>query len=192
MTDATVAAGVTAIVDPLLRAIALAPVDPAHYPLLHLATRAISAAAARRPSRRAVARHLIPATRTHSAARRQVPARPPVDFATAVKGVAGVARVVGVAGEAAATPLHSPDRPPPFCPRSRPPPTDNCHPTPISDPVLPCSARAAPFCPFVPYPCYPYPLVPHQCCQFSLAPHSVCAARSRAARHPRAARPYST
>ncbi|CAI5488327.1 unnamed protein product [Closterium sp. Naga37s-1] len=72
----------------------------------------------------------------------------------------------------------------PFCPC--------CLVQPVSCPVLPvlaCSARAAPFCPFVSYPCCPYPLVPHPCCQFSLVPHPVCAARSRAARHPRAARP---
>ncbi|CAI5956750.1 unnamed protein product [Closterium sp. NIES-64] len=74
--------------------------------------------------------------------------------------------------------------PAPFCPC--------CPVQPVSCPVLPvlpCSARAAPFCPFVPYPCYPYPLVPHPCCHFSLVPHPVCAARSRAVRHPRAARP---
>ncbi|CAI5519262.1 unnamed protein product [Closterium sp. Naga37s-1] len=50
---------------------------------------------------------------------------------------------------------------------------------PRSARVLPHSARAAPFWPFVPYPCCPYPFVPHP----------VCAAWSRAARHPRAARP---
>ncbi|CAI5511751.1 unnamed protein product, partial [Closterium sp. Naga37s-1] len=64
--------------------------------------------------------------------------------------------------------------PAPFCP--------SCPVQPVSCPVLPvlpCSARAAPFCPFVPYPCCLYPFVPHP----------VCAARSRAARHPRAARP---
>ncbi|CAI6003146.1 unnamed protein product [Closterium sp. NIES-64] len=74
--------------------------------------------------------------------------------------------------------------PAPFCPC--------CLVQPVSCPVLPvlaCSARAAPFCPFVSYPCCPYPLVPHPCCHFSLVPHPVCAAQSRAARHPRAARP---
>ncbi|CAI5534922.1 unnamed protein product, partial [Closterium sp. Naga37s-1] len=74
--------------------------------------------------------------------------------------------------------------PAPFC--------SCCLVQPVSCPVLSvlaCSARAAPFCPFVSYPCCPYPLVPHPCCQFSLVPHPVCAARSRAACHPRAARP---
>ncbi|CAI5488328.1 unnamed protein product [Closterium sp. Naga37s-1] len=84
------------------------------------------------------------------------------------------------------SPCPAPFRPcpAPFCPC--------CLVQPVSCPVLPmlaCSARAAPFCPFVSYPCCPYPLVPHPCCQFSLVPHPVCAARSRAARHPRAARP---
>ncbi|CAI5504579.1 unnamed protein product [Closterium sp. Naga37s-1] len=50
VTDATVAAGMTALVDPLFRAVALALVDPVHYPLLQSATRAIFAAAARRPT----------------------------------------------------------------------------------------------------------------------------------------------
>ncbi|CAI5989574.1 unnamed protein product [Closterium sp. NIES-64] len=362
--------------------------SPTRYPQLHPAALAISAAAPCRPSRRTASHRQIPATRTLSAARRQVPARPPVDFATAVKGVA---RVVGVAGEAAATPLHAPDReevwpegdgwgrgsggvggsckgevegvgdpsaataatppplslrrcwirggvggessyaasaassshplprtsriactspclpraharavcpvfpvlalcpcpccplvfhvpvlpapgcappvspmlsilgcappvspvrpvlpmlppcssaapvllpcPAPFClccpvvpvlPRSArvapfspcpapfsPCPAQlcpccpvqpvSCPVQPVSCPalpvlprsarVLPRSARAAPFCPFVPYPCCPYPLVPHPCYQCSLVPHPVCAARSRAARHPRAVRP---
>ncbi|CAI5491782.1 unnamed protein product [Closterium sp. Naga37s-1] len=58
-------------------------------------------------------------------------------------------------------------------------------------PVLPRSARVAPFspCPAPFRPC-PAPFCP--CClvqPFSLVPHPVCAARSRAARHPRAARP---
>ncbi|CAI5491747.1 unnamed protein product [Closterium sp. Naga37s-1] len=52
VTDATVAAGVTVLIDPVFRAVALAPVDPVHYPLLQPATREISAAAACRPGGR--------------------------------------------------------------------------------------------------------------------------------------------
>ncbi|CAI5977727.1 unnamed protein product [Closterium sp. NIES-65] len=157
MTDTTVAAGVTAIVDPLLCAVVCAPVDPAHYLLLQPATRAISTTAARRPSRRTATRRQIPATRTHSAARRQVPARPPVVFASAVKGVAGVARVVGVAGEAAATPLHASNRPRP-APSTQPvartppapgtPPAARAPPAPRTPPVArtPSASRRRP-CP---------------------------------------------
>ncbi|CAI6011040.1 unnamed protein product [Closterium sp. NIES-65] len=71
MIDATVTAGVTALIDPLFHAVALAPVDPVHYPLLQPATHEISAAAARRPSRRAAVRHQI------RVARRQIPATRP-------------------------------------------------------------------------------------------------------------------
>ncbi|CAI5998247.1 unnamed protein product [Closterium sp. NIES-65] len=105
--------------------------SPTRYPQLHPAARAISAAAARRPSRHTAARRQIPATRTLSAARRQVPACPPVNFATAVKGV------VGVAGEAAATPLHAPDRPR-AAPRT--PPVARTPPAPHTPPA----ARAPP------------------------------------------------
>ncbi|CAI7879272.1 unnamed protein product [Closterium sp. NIES-53] len=122
--------------------------SPTRYPLLLLIADALPAAASRRPHTN---RNCIPPPARYPllqpVARRQVPTRPPVDFATAVKGVAGVARavgVVGVVGEAAATPLHRPDRPrpapriPPVArtpPAPHPPPVRHPHPTPRPLPI---------------------------------------------------------
>ncbi|CAI5987957.1 unnamed protein product [Closterium sp. NIES-65] len=163
--------------DPLL----LAPADPAHFPLLQPTARAISAAAPCRPSRRAAAHH------QNRAARCQVPARPPVDFATTVKGVTGVARVVGVvgvAGEAAAMPLHQPDRSLPAVPNLPP----HTRPASRSSPVARVRFTGCGWCEFkwqqLPPP--PHLIPPPRVINTARRPH-VSARSSRVARY---RRPY--